>query len=348
MEKSQKTVEKIEIKKSKSTTSAKKSGEIKTTTSNKKASTEKTPKKIKASIKTIIEYPKNIKILGYHDLQLNTNIYDEVENPKAVVLILHGMMEHCGRYDNFAKFLNKQGFVAITTDLRGHGLTATSKSRLGFGEEDIYNETLQDLQKMISFINSTYALPLYVFAHSYGSLLCQRLIQIAPSIEKCVLCGTTNGSSAIMKLGGMACKFLSLFKSDSSKGGLLEKMCIKAYGKKFENGNWFSRDESIFAAYLTDEYCGGSFPFGFYRSMILNCNKANSGIKNIGQKKIFLIVGSQDPVGANGKHVKSLHKLYLKNNVNSKLKIYENCRHELLNELNKNEVYEDIVNFFNS
>ncbi len=348
MEKSQKSVEKLENKKSKSTSYAKKSEKTESATSSKKASTKKTPAKLKTSTKKIIEYPKNIKIWGFHDLQLNTNIYEEVEHPKAVVLILHGMMEHCGRYDNFAKFLNKHGFVAITTDLRGHGLTATSKSRLGFGEEDIYSETLQDLQNIISFINNTYALPIYVFAHSYGSLLCQRLIQIAPSIEKCVLCGTTNGSSAIMKLGGMACKFLSFFKSDSSKGGLLEKMCIKAYGKKFENGNWFTRDESVLKAYLSDEYCGGSFPFGFYRSMILGCNKANSGIKNIGQKKLFLIVGSQDPVGSNGKHVKSLHKLYLKNNVNSKLKIYENCRHELLNELNKNEVYKDVVNFFNS
>lgn len=348
MEKSEQTVEKPENKKSKTTSSAKKSDKTKNKPSNKDASTKMPSEKLKTPKKKIVEYPKNIKILGYHGLQLNTNIYEEVESPKAVVLILHGMMEHCGRYDDFAKHLNKQGFIAITTDLRGHGLTAASKSCFGFGEEDIYTETLQDIQNIIAFTNSTYALPLYVFAHSYGSLLCQRLIQIAPSIEKCVLCGTTNGSSAIMKLGGMACKFLSLFKNDSSKGGLLEKMCINSYDKKFENGNWFTRDESIFKAYLADEYCGGSFPFGFYRSMILNCNNANDGIKNVGQKKLFLIVGSEDPVGSNGKHVKSLHKLYLKNNVNSKLKIYENCRHELLNELNKDEVYKDVVNFFNS
>ena len=291
---------------------------------------------------------KNIKILGFHGLELNTNVYDNVPNAKAVVLVVHGMMEHSGRYDEFAKFLNKNGFFVITTDLRGHGLTAKNKNRRGFGEKDIYTETLQDLQNIIAYINENYNLPIYLFAHSYGSLLSQRLIQIEPLIEKCILCGTTNGSSAIMKLGGMVCSFLSLFKNNSSKSGILEKMCIKSYGKNFKNGNWFTRDEKVFEAYLKDDLCGGTFPFGFYKSMIKNSNKANLGIGKIGHKKLFLIAGDKDPVGANGKHVESLHKTYLKNNVNSKLKIYKDCRHELINELNKEEIFQDIIDFFNS
>ena len=169
---------------------------------------------------------------------------------------------------------------------------------------------------------------------------------MTPLVEKCVLCGTTNGSSLVMKLGGVVLSMLSPFKNESSKGGLAEKLCVKSYGKKFERGNWLTRDEKVFDEYQNDEYCGGSFPFSFYYSMIKNMTKANDGLDKIGDTKILLIAGDHDPVGSNGKYVTSLHKLYLQNNIDSKLKLYKDCRHELLNELNKDEVYADVLKFF--
>ena len=208
--------------------------------------------------------PKNLKILGYNDLELNTYIFDDVENPKAVVLVVHGMQEHCLRYVDFAKFLNKNGYIVVMSDLRGHGHTAISKERLGYGEKDIFNETLQDQLNILSYINETYNLPIYLFGHSYGSMLGQVLIQRTPLIEKAVLCGTTNGSCGIMKLGSFVISLMSPFKKKDKRGGLIEKMCIKSYGKKFERGNWLTKDEKVFDAYLKDEYCGGLFPFIFF------------------------------------------------------------------------------------
>lgn len=311
----------------------------------------KTPAQ-KAPTKKVTEkkvaIPINVKIWGFNQLVLNTNLYEEVENAKAVVLVVHGMMEHSGRYDEFAKFLNKNGYVVITSDLRGHGLTAPNKESLGFGEKDIFKETLIDLQGLVHFAKERYNLPIYLFGHSYGSLLSQRLIQICPDIEKCVLCGTTNGSAAIMKLGGFVCSLLSPFKNKHSSGGMIEKMCIKSYGKKFENGNWLTRDEKVFEEYQKDPYCGGSFPFSFYKSMIKNCNKNNNEIHKIGKKKIFLIAGSADPLSSGGKQVEKLHKIYLDRNIDSKLKIYKDARHELLNEINKVEVWQDVIKFYNS
>lgn len=291
--------------------------------------------------------PKNIKILGYHDLPLNTYVYDNVSKPKAVVVVIHGMQEHCLRYRNFAEYLNTQGFVVVTSDLRGHGHTAPSKDLLGFGEKDIFTETLQDQLNLLAYVNEEYNLPIYLFGHSYGSMLAQVLIQMTNLVEKCVLCGTANGGSAIMKMGNMLVNFLSPFKKPNSKGGFVEKMCIKAYGKNFEDGNWLTRDKEIFETYKKDEYCGGSFPFSFYKSMLNNMRKANSGILKIGNKKILLIAGDHDPVGNNGKQVKALYKLYLKNNINAKMKLYKDARHELLNETNRTEVYKDIVDFYN-
>ena len=76
-------------------------------------------------------------------------------------------------------------------------------------------------------------------------------------------------------------------------------------------------------------------------------HKANGGISKIGSKKIFLIAGDNDPVGSCGKQVNSLYKLYLKNNIDAKMKLYKGARHELLNETNKEEVYKDVVDFYN-
>lgn len=338
--KTQKTAKKATLEK-------KKPSQTKTSQQKSRSSTAKTTSTRKSKNQTTVS-SKNIKIFGFHDLPLNVTVYDQVEDAKAVVVVVHGMMEHSGRYENFAQFLNKNGYIVITSDLRGHGKTAISKEKLGFGEKDIYNETLMDLQNIIVFAQEVFRLPIYIFGHSYGSFLSQRLVQICPSIEKCVLCGTSNGSSAIMKLGGLVCSLLSPFKGKNGKGGMIEKMCIKAYGRKFKNGNWLTRDEKVFEEYQKDEYCGGSFPFSFYKSMIKNSNRANSGINKIGQKKLFLIVGSADPLSSGGKHVTKLHKIYLKHNVNAKLKIYEGARHELLNETNKNEVYKDVINFYDN
>lgn len=311
-------------------------------------SVEKTTKVAKKVTKTkqTQSNPTNIKISGFHDLQLNTYLFDKVENPKAVVVVIHGMQEHCRRYFHFAEFLNKNGYIAVLSDLRGHGLTAISKEKLGFGEKDIFKETLQDQLNIIEFAHEKYGLPIYVFGHSYGSMLTQHLVQQSPLIEKAVICGTANGSSLIMKLGSMVASLFSIFKKDTSKSGTIEKMCIKSYGKKFERGNWITKDEKVFDKYLADEYCGGSFPFGFYKSMIKNMTGANKGIEKIGNKKIFLIVGEKDPVSNGAKQVKSLYKTYLKKNINVSLKIYENDRHELLNETDKDVVMNDVLSFF--
>ncbi len=289
---------------------------------------------------------KEIRVQGFHELPLYTVVFDEVKNPKAVVLIVHGMQEHCRRYDDFAKFLNTHGFIVVASDLRGHGKTMKDSNDYGKGEKDIFQECVNDQIALISFINENWKLPVYIFGHSFGSFLTQSIVQRSPQIKKAVLCGTTNGSCTLFKLGNCLLTLLAPFNKKDKRGGLAETLCIKSFGKNFENGNWLSRNEKVFDKYLKDEFCGGSFPFSFYRSMIKNMTKVNSGIGKIGHKKLFLIAGSCDPVGQNSKQVQKLCKLYLKNNVDAQIKIYDGARHELLNETNKKEVYKDILNFF--
>ena len=288
-----------------------------------------------------------LEVEGYHHLKLYTYVYDNVKNAKAIVLIVHGMMEHAGRYKDFAKFLNDNGYIVIANDLRGHGHSAVDK-KFGYGERDIFAESVQDELIILEKIKDAYELPVYLFGHSYGSMLSQAIIQNTSIVEKCVLCGTANGSSGIMKSGSGLAKFLNFFKNENSGGGFIEKMCIKNYGKKFDNHNWLTRDNAVFEEYCRDEFCGGTFPFSFYKSMLTNMSKMNSGVNRIGRKKIFLIAGALDPVGSKGKQIKHLNNFYLKNNIDSRMKIYDECRHELLNELNKEVIYNDILDFYDN
>lgn len=289
---------------------------------------------------------KIVKLLGYHDLMLHTYIFDQVENPKAVVLIVHGMQEHAYRYKNFAQFLNKNGYIAIANDLRGHGHTAQNKNFMGQGEKDIFVESVIDQLSIIKYAKTAYKLPVYLFGHSYGSMLSQSIIQHTRLVEKAVLCGTTDGSSLALKAANVATKLLSSFKKREKVSKFVEKLSIKAYGKKFKRGNWLTRDEKVFDEYLKDDLCGISFPFGFYYSLAHNMNKVNKSIDKIGDKKLFLICGENDPVGSNGKYVKTLYNKYKKHGIDAKLKIYPNDRHELLNELDNKQVYADVVEFY--
>ena len=288
---------------------------------------------------------ENIKINGYNDLQLNCYLY-QAQNAKAVVQIIHGMQEHALRYDDFAKFLVSKGYSVLVSDLRGHGLTAKSPEYFGVGEKDIFAETVEDQIIINEYLKEQFNLPIYVFGHSYGSFITQKLTQKLPRVKKFVICGTANGSNPLYSFGGGLTNFLCLFGIKNKKARLVENMSINSYGKKFENGNWLSRDPEVWKKYRQDQFCGQSFPFSFYQSMFKNLTKLNKGIKYISKDtQILLIVGDKDPVGANAKQVIQLHNIYKKKGVNSTLKVYKDARHELLNELNKNEVYNDVIDF---
>ena len=288
---------------------------------------------------------ENFYLDGYKDLKLFCTKYIP-EKPKAVLMIIHGMREHSGRYKEFAEFMCKKGYLVITSDNRGHGNTMKDKNEFGHGKfGDIYGETIED-QKLIVKYAKEFNLPIYLFAHSYGSMLAQTLIQECPEIEKTILQGTNNGNNIVYKFGKIVGNLLRFFGKDNKPSSIFENPGKKSWGKT-HGGNWLSRDEDVYIRYKQDEKCNGSFPVSFYRSLMSHMTKVNKSIKKIKPtQKIMLTCGSLDPVGNNGKNVKKLHQTYLKNGVNSKLIIYPNAWHELHNEINKKEVFADILNFY--
>ena len=289
---------------------------------------------------------RELKLTSFDGLTLQCYAWEDVKQPKGVVQIIHGLTEHAKRYDPFATALNKAGYIVFGYDQRGHGLTLEDPEKHGQSDGDIFSECVLDAITVTEFITNTYKdLPIHIFAHSYGSFVAQKYIQVCDSPSKVILCGTTYGSDLLYHFGKIPAFFTSL-KGKHAKAKLIEAMSFKAYSKSFEDGNWITRDKEIYKQYTTDQLCGKPFPISFYKSMFRNLTKLNKGISEIKDDlKIFLIVGNQDRVSHNGKGVKKLHRLYQKRGKNARLKIYDGARHELMNEINKQEVFEDVIDF---
>ena len=286
-------------------------------------------------------------IEGFENKDLSCYIWDDVVNPKAVVQIIHGMKEHAKRYEEFAKYLNEKGFIVFASDLRGHGETCGEIKFLGHTNGDIFKETVSDQVVLTEKLIKRYNLPVYVVGHSYGSFIAQRYAQVCNLSNKIVLCGSAYTKTAEMFFGYVFSLLTALFKGNHAKAKMIEHFSFDGYEKKFEKDNWLTQDEDVFKKYKLDPYCGTMFPVCFYKSFFKNLLKNYKDLNVITpEQKLLIISGEVDPVGKNGKLVKKLFDVYTKNNVKCEMKLYENGRHEILNETFKEDVYNDIIKFF--
>lgn len=277
--------------------------------------------------------------------------WDDVEEPKGVLQLIHGMSEHLGRYDDFAKYLNAQGYIVIGDDHRAHGKTAGSPDKVGKAPEkgDLFSLTVKDEMFITDMIHEKYPyLPHVVLGHSYGSFMLQRYLEFySNKIDAAIIMGSAcmRGSSAAA-FG----RFVSKLMPKDKPAKLISKSTFEAYNKDLKgDGKWITRDREISDKYYADPYCTPMFTYGFYKSFFCGMKSIyrKSALKNVSKDlPIFIVSGSCDRVGGNGKLVKKLYRMYLDLGVkNVEMKLYEGGRHEILNELNRSEVYGDIAAF---
>ncbi|AQS53513.1 2-succinyl-6-hydroxy-2,4-cyclohexadiene-1-carboxylate synthase [Jeotgalibaca dankookensis] len=273
---------------------------------------------------------------------------------KGIVQISHGMAETARRYHRFAKELNANGFIVYANDHRGHGQSAESIKNLGYlGAEDGFRLLVEDIARLSDLIKETYPdLPVYMFSHSMGSFAAQRFIMDYPNkIEGLILSGSNGRQGALLGVGKGLAKLESSVRGKKAKSKLLDKLIFGTYNKKFEpkrtGSEWLTRDKDELDKYIENPYCGGVFPASFFYYFIdtLQYIEDENNFKKIPkQLPILIISGDQDPVGDFGKGVKKLYKRYEEVGVKDlSTKLYEGARHELLNEINRDEVTADIV-----
>jgi len=293
----------------------------------------------------------HFRLMGADEVQLFVTDYI-VENMKGIVLCVHGMCEHSKRYESIALFLNESGYSVYTYDHRGHGDSLLENEKKGYLGTDGYNKMIYDLNVVVSYIQEKYPQQkLYLLGHSMGSFVVTSYIERFQSIDGVILSGSNYRTKAL-KFGRFVGKIACIFKGEKKEAKLLEKLSFGSFNKQFEPNrtpfDWLCRDEKIVDSYITDENCGFTCTNRFYYDFfggLLDLSK-NMNIKKIQHDlPILIISGEKDPVGHNGKGAKDLYNILRNSITDVELKLYPESRHEILNELNKEEVFQDIVNW---
>lgn len=280
-------------------------------------------------------------------------VWDKVENPKAVLQIVHGMAEHILRYEDFANFMNSNGYIVMGDDHRAHG--ETDKNNLGqaVGGGDLFENTVKDERGLTNLCKSRWKLPVIVLGHSYGSFLMQRYLTLGTEeIAGVILSGSAFMKGMLVNLGYKMAFSKCKKEKGNEPGATFAKMTFSKYDKKFPEGknSWLTRDVQIVGKYNVDPLCGFVCSNEFYKFMFggfktIAENKGEKIDKNI---KMLIASGSLDPVGGYSKLVIALKEHYESMGIKPQLHLYENARHEILNETNREEVYKDILTFADS
>ncbi|MGN0522289.1 MAG: alpha/beta fold hydrolase [Eubacterium sp.] len=275
-------------------------------------------------------------------------------NVKAVLQIHHGMAEHCGRYKAAIEAFVNMGYAVFMNDMINHGKSNSDKNMLGyFGDKDGYKDIIADAKTLMTIAKREYPDKKYVICgHSMGSLIMRCFInEYGNCFDAAVFIGTS-GTNPLANVSIGLTNIVSAFKGKKYKSPWLYKMGFSAYDKPFEhrtNYDWGSRDTKTIDDYVADEYCGFMFSSSGYQDLAKLCIECNTDkwAQNIqSDMPILLISGSMDPVGNYSKGVQEVYDRLIKTgHTKVDLKLYPDARHEILNETNKEEVYEYIDNF---
>ena len=273
----------------------------------------------------------------------------------GVVQIAHGVAEYIDRYDRFARFLASKGFVVVGNDHLGHGKSVATPDDLGFfTEKDGWMTVVADMEQLRALTAKKWPdAPYFLFGHSMGSFLARTYIIRYPDapLRGVILSGTGQNPPAVVVAGKLLCDFEIARHGPRYHSEMIGKMAFGTYNKNFEphrtEYDWLSRDTENVDKYVADPLCGFLCSVGLYRDMMgglgyianpLNLAKMNKDLP------VYFMSGDKDPVGAEGAGVARAYGSFIRAGMKDVYyKFYPDGRHEMLNELNRDEVMNDIA-----
>ncbi len=276
---------------------------------------------------------------------------------KGIIQISHGMVEDASRYRRFAAKLVDSGYVVYANDHRGHGKTAGTPEMVGYCGSDGFNGMVRDMGQLTQLIRQRDpGLPVFLFGHSMGSFLCQQyMIDYREEPPAGVILSGTNGKDPTWLL----CILGALAKREIKKNGAqwrserLTNLIFRNYNRPFKPSrtefDWLSRDSVEVDEYINNPFCGSICSSGFYLDLFNARRKlflSETLVKLPKDLPLYVFAGARDPVGRKGAGILQLVKLYRKyglTNVASRL--YPNGRHEMLNEMNRDEVMQHVLDW---
>lgn len=275
--------------------------------------------------------------------------------PRTVVQLVHGISEHMGRYDGVARFLSSHGILVCGGDHLGHGKTAQEGERGFFADQDGWALVTEDVHRLRQLQGEKYpGVPYFLLGHSMGSFLTRTFLCRYPGeVDGAILSGTGQESAPLVAFGKLVTGLLSSLRGKQYFSPLVYQLSLGAYNNKFKpartRSDWLSRDEAAVDAYLADPLCAFRPSCGMFRDMM-------GGLQYIASPRtlskmdpatpIYIFSGDQDPVGTMGKGVKKVHSYFQKHGTKDlTLKLYPGGRHEMFNETNRQEVYQDLLDW---
>ena len=270
--------------------------------------------------------------------------------------ISHGMAEHIGRYNWLINKLNEDGYHVIAIDHRGHGKRIEDNLKGYFADKDGWDYVVNDLVDIIEESSREFPdLKQYLIGHSMGSWIALSAVQKNIRIDGLILSGSSKVPSSLLRFQKSLLMILILIFGKKSYGKYFDEMILGAYNKFFSPNrttkDWISSDNLNVDEYINDPMCGFVVTNGLWLDLANGMIDVFEYKKYAGTDKdlrVFLISGSKDPVGQNGKGVSSLYKFLKDIFPNTSMEIIKNARHEVFSEKNKKDNYQKLIRFISS
>lgn len=266
---------------------------------------------------------------------------------RAVVLVVHGASEHSGRYARLASVLCREGCAVYAPDLRGHGRTAASTGfgRMGGAGMD---GLLADVDEIARRARAEFpSRPVVLFGHSMGALVAQAYVERSgDELAAYVLSGSGGVPEDDAEMASVI--------GDAVEAGMGAEPLdmLGEFNANFEPArtryDWLSRDAEEVDKYVADPWCGDDAPltYGFAASLVETAATVMEpdGIARVPKHlPVLLITGEVDPVSNGGAQVRELERRLRAAGLDVTANYYADARHELLNDVNRDEVHADIV-----
>ncbi len=270
--------------------------------------------------------------------------------------ISHGMAEHIGRYNWLINKLNEDGYHVIAIDHRGHGKRVEDNLKGYFADKDGWDHVVNDLVDIIEESSREFPdLKQYLIGHSMGSWIALSAVQKNIKIDGLILSGSSKVPSSLLRFQKSLLMILILIFGKKSYGKYFDEMILGSYNKFFSPNrtakDWISSDNLNVDEYINDPMCGFVVTNGLWLDLANGMIDVFEHKKYAGTDKglrVFLISGSKDPVGQNGKGVSSLYKFLKDIFPNTSMDIIKNARHEVFSEKNKKDNYQKLIRFISS
>ena len=272
----------------------------------------------------------------------------------GIVQIVHGMVEYVDRYDDFARFLCENGYIVVGEDHLGHGDSVRSESEWGyFTKYDGFNYIIKDLHTLhLKQAREFPDLPYFFLGHSMGSFLTRIYISYyGKSLAGAIIMGTGNQPPALALIGKGLSSLIALFKGEKYRSRFINNLAFGSYNRRFKPArtpyDWLTKDKAIVDEYRKDPRCTFIFTISAYKELfdgVMYVGKKSNIGKTPKELPLLLTSGAQDPVGGFGKGVIHVYDMYKAAGIDDvSIKLYDDDRHEILNETDRAQVYQDIL-----